>query len=243
MRKIDEYGMMKEDYADEGDDLWRTAIAFIAYLLNRDLYDGIKLCAYLDSDGMILRHPTTTRRDTSRDAVVMMTVALLLNCCPLIKLKYRISDAHTMRDSWLWWIAVSKRDIRGRMCGWIFKLISLFAVPFQPAYSQHIWSWMIYTLPGWHPVMHVMGLLIAGERNLLLRLLHGGCVSTEEIDAYIPKNDFYWQRDGTENVIIYDTPNEPYPIDKDILYTIKKRNEIETHPIRIDCSGSTLLWN
>lgn len=219
MKWIDKYSCLLEGDGCRRDALWRTSLAWLCYPDEEWPKMGIKNC---EEEGRYFRHPEVSDEDTSRDQVIMMTVAYLLNEGYIPELTYRISEKFTMSTAWMWYLALWGNKWAGRL----FKLCSLFDVWFMPRYAQHLWSWMVYTLPGEHKLMNKIGLYFASQdNNLLFKLLHDKEVVLAAINNYVPHNDFRWQRNINKldkGIRLDPTPSEEFPIDKDILYRIWK---------------------
>jgi hypothetical protein len=214
------YCLLEDGYDDDGkgDALWRTSLAWIAYPEEKWPYVGIDNCR--PGGTTFLRHPRTARKDTSRDQVNMCVIAYKINQDRVIPVPFRISEKFTMFGAWSWYKAL-KGMYAQRV--W-FKIISFATVWFNPDYSRHILAWQLFVMPGRSPLLNWI-LRKLHPNNLLIRLLCGGKVSNDEIDAYRPHRDFYWQRGRRGPVRMEDlpeTPGETYPIDKAILYRIKE---------------------
>lgn len=224
LRWIDKYGMLLEGERDDqgrGDALWRTSLAWIAYPENTALAYGIALCF---KGTRPVRHPESTRKDCSRDQVIMANVALHLNDHEMISdVPYRLSDAFTMADAWLWYRGL--RD-HNRWLLLLWRIVSFFMVWWMPMYAIHIWSWMVYCLHRPTPVLNVIGRLLAGRKNILLRMLHGAHVKDRELYYVIPRKGFQWQwvpRKLPPGVTIDPISwDEPYKVDVDVLKRMRK---------------------
>ena len=227
MKYIDKYNCLLEGKDGSGDALWRTSLAWIAYPSAVWPEEGMRECF----KSKYKRHPEWKIDDCSRDQIIMAIVASRINMrfgslSPSFqpKIKYRISKKFTMGDSWLWYKALDGHQI----AGWLFKAWSILAVWTYPQYSVHLWSWQIYTLPGKHPLMNFIGKLMCDRNNFLIRKLHGAEVTDLNIHWYKPMNDLRWQRrlgKPPRGVVLFETPNEDYKLDKDLLIQLCNESE------------------
>lgn len=96
-----------------------------------------------------------------------------------------------------------------------------------PGYGLHLAAWMNYT--GTNGIFkQINNYLIwkdASKYNLLLKLLTGGQVINEEIEQFVPREEWIWSSRFDKGDRGRDLPEpDVYQFDKEILITIKKRN-------------------
>ena len=96
-----------------------------------------------------------------------------------------------------------------------------------PGYGLHLAAWMNYT--GTNGIFKkINNWLIwkdASKYNLLLKLLTGGKVINEEIEQFIPREEWIWSSRFDKGGRGRELPEKgDYNLDKEILKTIKKRN-------------------
>ena len=97
-----------------------------------------------------------------------------------------------------------------------------------PGYGLHLAAWMNYTGPNgiFKSINNKLIKMDMSKYNLLLKLLIGETVIDEEIDQFIPKEEWIWSsrfdKGGRGRVL---PEPDKYQLDKEILKTIKKRNE------------------
>ena len=223
-RYIDKYNCLLEDNHTEeqgmGDALWRTSLAAIAYPDKEWPREGIVNCL----KSKFKRHPEWEIDDCSRDQMIMAIVAtyLLSGERNLYGFPYHISKKFTWFGSYSWYLGMCGERVAEE---W-FKFISFLTIWTQPAYARHLLAWQLYTLPNDALVLNWIGRLLADRNNFLVRLLHGGKVTENDIHWYQPMNDFRWQRSlckPPKGVVLFGTPDEQYPIDKDVLKAIYER--------------------
>ena len=97
-----------------------------------------------------------------------------------------------------------------------------------PGYGLHLAAWMNYT--GSNGIFKSINNWLIGvdmaKHNLLLRLMVGKSVIEEEIEEFMPHEEWIWSQRNTKmnrNRVLPN--NEDFAYDKEILRTIKKRNQ------------------
>jgi len=205
-------GMMWERTVDEGDNLWRTSLAYIAYG-DSALKEGMLDCTKWISPDHVQYFRSTEQNDTtvSRDQVTMFLAAMAIrgeDVKPYIKAtKWRLSKRYSLTlDMWLWMKALSGNKFAK-------KLFFLTEVPLVkayqlwdklnisknkfPSYAVHLLAWQIYSLEDNSNLKDRLGYIVAkmaDDDNYLVQLLTGHCVDSSKIENVIPMTDFVWQR-------------------------------------------------
>lgn len=234
-------GMMWERTFDEGDNLWRTSLAFIAY---RDpaLKEGMLQCLEWNADGSVRYYRSTSKNDetVSRDQVSMFLSAMALGGEDVKKYvkatKWRLSKRYSLTpDMWLWMRALGGN----KFARTLFYLMEIpIAKTYQlwnnsniskgkfPAYAVHLLAWQVYALNDPSNLNKTLSRIIvkmAEKENLLVKLLCDQPVGSQQVLNVKPKNDFQWQRDRYTKVSLrYLTKEEAEfnTIDVDVLRAI-----------------------
>jgi hypothetical protein len=205
-------GMMRERNIDNGDNLWRTSLAYIAYG-DEALYNGMLKCQLWKAKNHVQFFRSTEQEDNnvSRDQITMFLAALAVRGKDVKKhingIKWKISQKYSLTyDMWLWMQALKG----GKISKMQFFLVQIpiiraaslwnrtnFSKEKYPAYAVHLLAWQIYSLQSnsrlkWK--LASMVVRMADEDNLLVRLLLGYKISKEELESIYPQNDFVWQR-------------------------------------------------
>lgn len=223
-RFLDEYNCLLQQNrhgtcveCGRGDALWRTSLAFIAY---RDqlFYNGMMAC--IDDNlvqgkpNSIKRHPVTGRKDTSRDQVIMLLVALFLKGGGsqgkelANKLKYRISNRYRWTfDAWLWvkmlggklwlkylWSFLACFTSMMFLLNYPFKWLGIKNGKRYPhLFTAHLTAWMLFITPNNIFKWLATRIMLAGipKSNLLIRKLLGCRI---DISAAVCRMGWQWQR-------------------------------------------------
>lgn len=204
--------MMKERTIDNGDNLWRTSLAYIAYG-HQTLLEGIKKCQqWSDEDHVqFYRSSEQDDNDVSRDQITMFLAALAVRGQPVKKyinaIKWKISKKYSLTiDMWLWMQALKGGKLR-KMQFFMVQIPIIRAASLWnqtklskekfPAYALHLLAWQIYSLKSSSRLKWKLASMVvrmADDDNLLIRLLLGYKISKEESEQIYPQNDFVWQR-------------------------------------------------
>jgi len=205
-------GMLWERSVDEGDNLWRTSLAYIAYG-NPELKEGMLECTEWVDSNHVQYYRSTYKNDTtvSRDQVTMFLAAMAIrgeDVKPYIKAtKWRLSKRYSLTlDMWLWMKALGGSKFAK-------KLFFLTEVPIVkayrlwdklnisknkfPSYAVHLLAWQIYSLEDNSNLKENLGNTVAkmaDDDNYLVQLLAGCDVDQSKIDSVVPMTDFVWQR-------------------------------------------------
>lgn len=254
-RFIDEYGCLLQQNThgtcvecSRGDALWRTSLACIAYK-NSQFYSGIMACIdknlVLGEPNSIKRHPTAERKDTSRDQMIMMLVALILRADGnegmelAKKLQYRISSRYKWTiDSWFWvkmlsgkvwmkylWSFLACFTSMAFLVNYPFKWLGITNEKWYPhLFTAHLTLWMLFITPNNLFKWIACKILLGGipKSNLLLRKLLGCKVDNS---AGKIRMGWQWQRlpwVSYHGINLYEISREEagFALDVDILESI-----------------------
>lgn len=204
--------MMRERNISNGDNLWRTSLAYIAYG-HESLFEGMLKCQVWKGKNHVqfYRSSEQNDNDVSRDQITMFLAALAVRGKDIKKqvkgIKWKISQKYSLTyDMWLWMQALKGGEI-SKMQFFLIQIPIIRAASFwnrtklskekYPAYALHLLAWQIYSLKSnsrlkWR--LASMVVRMADEDNLLIRLLLGYKITEKEIDSIYPQNDFVWQR-------------------------------------------------
>jgi hypothetical protein len=206
-------GMMRERNAGDGDNLWRTSLAYIAYK-NDTLKKGMLDCTEWISDKQVKYYRSTekTDDDVSRDQVTMFLVAMALNGEDVSKYikatGWRLSNRYTLTvDMWLWMKALQGNKLARKLfflaeipIAKMYQIINKNKILNKhkfPSYALHMLAWQVFSLKSESHQKDILAdiiLSMADPENYLIRLLAGCEVSREEIETVVPHTDFIWQR-------------------------------------------------
>ena len=223
-RFIDNYGCLLQQNrhgtcieCGRGDALWRTSLAFIAYK-DQQFFDGMMACIdknlELGKPNSIKRHPATDRKDTSRDQVIMLLVALFLkgenNECQELanQLKYRISNRYRWTiDSWFWvkmlggklwlkylWSFLACFTSLAFLVNYPFKWLGIKNGKWYPhLFTAHLTAWMLFITPNNLFKWLATRIMLAGipKSNLLIRRLLGCKIDKSKA---VIRRGWQWQR-------------------------------------------------
>lgn len=241
-------GMMRERHSGDGDNLWRTSLAYVAYK-NYTLLQGMLACTKWITPDHVRYYRSTEQNDedVSRDQITMFLVAMSLNGHDVSKYikstKWKISKRYSLDpDMWLW-----MRALKGKKLNKI--LFFLYEIPIAkiyqlfnrtgisklrfPSYAIHLFAWQIYSLNSDSRLKRILSDIVvdmADEENYLVQLLLGYDVPKSDIDSVIPQTDFIWQRFRNDSPNIRPlTPEEAEfnTLDVDVLKEIYRTNPIE----------------
>lgn len=236
-----ENGMFRERTHDNGDNLWRTSLAYIAYD-DSVLLAGMLACTKWIGKNKVRYYRSFENDDesVSRDQVTMFLVAMAEGGKDVKKhvkaTPWRLSKKYTLTpDMWLWMRALGGSHVARSL----FYTIEIPIVKFYqlwnkrkstkgrfPSYGLHLLAWQVYALKQNSNLDHTLRSIIlkmTPEDNLLIRLLMCECVSQSDIDAVVPKTDFQWQRDAYTKAEVRPLTKEEAEyntLDVDILQTM-----------------------
>jgi hypothetical protein len=238
-------GMMRERTIDDGDNLWRTSLAYIAYG-HPALKEGMLRCLYWYNPDHVqfYRSVEHTDRDVSRDQITMFLAALAVKGESLDKyvkaIKWKISSKYSLTmDMWLWMKALTggnaakKRFFRLEIpvvSAYLLWNASNISKQKFPSYAVHLLAWQIFSLndnSDWKKKLSSLVLKLADEDNYLVRLLLGFEVDKQQVDFVKPMTDFIWQRYRNDSNLRLLTPEEAEfnTLDKDVLTEVYNINQ------------------
>ena len=239
-------GMMRERTVGEGDNLWRTSLAYIAYR-HPTLMEGMLDCLKWNEDGSIRYYRSTekTDNDFSRDQLTMFLTAMSLSGEDVKKYvkatKWKLSRRFSLTvDMWLWMRALGG----SKLARTLFYLIEIpIAKTYQlwnksnlskgkfPSYAVHLLAWQVYALNDPSNFNKSLGSIVtkmADNDNYLIKSLLDYPVSLEDVLSVKPETGFQWQRDKFDvNPIIRELTVEEAEfntIDIDVLKAIYQDN-------------------
>lgn len=204
---FDERGLARERIDGHnngrGDSLWYSSLFLIASG-NKDILEAVKKQVFkVKGKYRFSRHPEDLDNDTSRDQSIPTLIALKRHNPEFYKevisnLSFRISGKFTWQDAWFW--------AKERYGWWtVLSCYHCFSIWFQPMYSVHLLSWMIWHSGKKRRVLRwlLLNKLIPKD-NYLLRILLEDKLTEEDrtaIFTYRPRIDFIWQRDSPDNML------------------------------------------
>lgn len=238
-----ENGMMRDRTADNGDNLWRTSLAYIAYK-NPVLEEGMQRCLRWIGPHHVqfYRSVEKENNDVSRDQIIMFLSALKYHDHEIKKYvkatKWKISDKYRLTpDMWLWMRAAAGNRFARRLyyfTQWTVVKAAHFWNGLNiskrkfPAYTLHLVAWQVYTMDG-NPAIkrRINDILVdmADDENYLVRLLAGYEVSRSDVESVEPMTDFIWQRYrySTDKIILRKLTSEEAEynaLDVDVLKAV-----------------------
>ena len=236
-----ENGMFRERTHDNGDNLWRTSLAYIAYQ-QPILLKGMLSCTRWEKKNKVRYFRSVEQDDetVSRDQLTMFLVAFAEGGGDVRKYvkatPWRISKKYTLTpDMWLWMRALGGNKIAKSL----FYLVEIPIAKFYqlwnkrkkargrfPSYALHLLAWQVYSLKETSNLDHTLKSIIikmTPRENYLIRLLGDAGISQANVDRVVPKTDFQWQRDRYSKAIIRPLTAEEAEyntLDVDILQTM-----------------------
>ncbi|MCB0807297.1 MAG: hypothetical protein KDC05_15980 [Bacteroidales bacterium] len=238
-------GMMRDRTADNGDNLWRTSLAYIAYN-HPDLREGMLRCLKWTGEDKVqfYRSVEQDKNDVSRDQITMFLAAMKYHGHDIKKIvkatPYKISDKYKLTpDMWLWMRAAAGSTLARRlfyMIEWpvvkVYQLWNKSNISKRkfPAYALHLLAWQLYVLDGNASIKRSIQNMVedmGDEENYLVKLLSEQQVTEPQVDSVTPHTDFIWQRyRQTANVNLRPlTPEEAEfnTLDVDVLKAVFER--------------------
>jgi len=205
-------GIMRDRTADDGDNLWRTSLAYVAYN-HPALKEGMIGCTKWINPNHVqfYRSVEQSKNDVSRDQITMFLAAMKFHNQDVKKyakaIKWKISDKYKLTpDMKLWIKAVGGNAIPRRLFLLLeWPIVKVYQVWNKsniskrkfPAYALHLLAWQMYVLDANSGVKNNINTMIvsmADKENYLLRLLAGYPVTPEQVESFEPHTDFIWQR-------------------------------------------------